>query len=145
MAPTSSSKAEAATTTKPTELYGATLVPLPRVAIKFCVQCKWNLRAAYVSSDYSSYHCLIYFACVILLFRCLAVTKELPCLCPCLCYIVCLLSQACWVQADIGLVSISPWYPIVSCKFSDSLLHTIVVLQTLSKFPSPVYGHMAGL
>ncbi len=23
-------------------------MPLPRVAIKFCVQCKWNLRAAYV-------------------------------------------------------------------------------------------------
>jgi Rdx family len=35
-----------------TDLCGATLVPLPRVAIRFCVQCKWNLRAAYVSTDY---------------------------------------------------------------------------------------------
>jgi hypothetical protein len=33
------------------------------------------------------------------------------------------------VQADIGLVSISPWYPIVSYKFSDSLLHSIVVYR----------------
>ena len=33
---------------EPTQLYANTLVPLPRVAIKFCVQCKWNLRAAYV-------------------------------------------------------------------------------------------------
>lgn len=24
-------------------------VQVPRVAIKFCTQCKWNLRAAYVS------------------------------------------------------------------------------------------------
>lgn len=31
------------------EKYGETEVPLPRIAIKFCVQCKWNLRAAYVS------------------------------------------------------------------------------------------------
>jgi hypothetical protein len=32
------------------EKYGEAQVPLPRVAIKFCVQCKWNLRAAYVGS-----------------------------------------------------------------------------------------------
>jgi hypothetical protein len=31
-----------------TEKYGEAEVPLPRIAIKFCVQCKWNLRAAYV-------------------------------------------------------------------------------------------------
>lgn len=31
---------------KPT---GTTQVSLPRISIKFCVQCKWNLRAAYVS------------------------------------------------------------------------------------------------
>ena len=37
----------------PTRLHGTTLVPLPRVAIKFCVQCKWNLRAAYVSNNSS--------------------------------------------------------------------------------------------
>jgi hypothetical protein len=30
------------------ENYGEAEVPLPRIAIKFCVQCKWNLRAAYV-------------------------------------------------------------------------------------------------
>jgi Rdx family len=30
------------------EKYGEVEVPLPRIAIKFCVQCKWNLRAAYV-------------------------------------------------------------------------------------------------
>jgi hypothetical protein len=32
------------------EKYGEAQVPLPRIAIKFCVQCKWNLRAAYVGS-----------------------------------------------------------------------------------------------
>ncbi|ERF74460.1 hypothetical protein EPUS_03898 [Endocarpon pusillum Z07020] len=42
---THSSKSE------PTQLHGTTLVPLPRVAIKFCVQCKWNLRAAYYAQE----------------------------------------------------------------------------------------------
>ncbi|KAF7510737.1 hypothetical protein GJ744_006103 [Endocarpon pusillum] len=42
---THSSKSE------PTQLHGTTLVPLPRVAISFCVQCKWNLRAAYYAQE----------------------------------------------------------------------------------------------
>lgn len=34
---------------EPTQIHGTAIVPLPRVTIRFCVQCKWNLRAAYVS------------------------------------------------------------------------------------------------
>jgi predicted Rdx family selenoprotein len=35
------------------EKYGETEVPLPRIAIKFCVRCNWNLRAAYVCLPFS--------------------------------------------------------------------------------------------
>ena len=43
----------------PIQIVGATQVPLPRVVIRFCVQCKWNLRAAYVSVHFLVLYCLV--------------------------------------------------------------------------------------
>ncbi|KAK1640420.1 selT/selW/selH seleno protein domain-containing protein [Colletotrichum phormii] len=40
----------AETTTAPQPASASTSTPLPRVAIQFCTQCKWMLRAAYVST-----------------------------------------------------------------------------------------------
>ena len=45
----------ASTTTDESKPTGTAQVPLPQITIKFCVQCKWNLRAAYVSLSFSTY------------------------------------------------------------------------------------------
>lgn len=36
-------------------------VHLPRITIKFCTQCRWMLRAAYVSLHYHHLHIILHF------------------------------------------------------------------------------------
>jgi hypothetical protein len=46
----SSTSPEATAKTVPLDVEGKGQFTLPRVAITFCTQCRWMLRAAYVSS-----------------------------------------------------------------------------------------------
>lgn len=49
-------KSVAGETTAPADNMALERVHLPRIAIQFCTQCRWMLRAAYVRLIYSLLH-----------------------------------------------------------------------------------------